>query len=348
MSFEEAIKKFKDEHYDSVMQEYESIVELRHEFVNKFSIDKIKNMEIDEYVLGKENYKNTFCYWVETKTRELGSIQGSTSLKFGLYFTGKKEVTRGTKDEDGYVFIKKYANRHEAFENIKSELIKLIVAGANSDYETINACEITPMFKGKILSLYYLDKYICISSPDHISHFTKRLKISESENIFEAKEKIMRTKLRSPISKDWNNFVYENFLYYWAEPVQVTADILTEEQIEGYFNEKDPNASIVYEEKMVKARKLNMEIIKDLKKLYNNSCQICGKPFGSEYGDVVIEGHHIIYFSVSENNDADNILIVCPNHHRIIHKLNPIFDRETLTYIYPNGYKETLKTNKHL
>ena len=46
--------------------------------------------------------------------------------------------------------------------------------------------------------------------------------------------------------------------------------------------------------------------------------------------------------------DIDNLLIVCPNHHRIIHAANPTFDRQQKIYIYPNGYAEGLKLNLHL
>lgn len=347
MDFETAIKKYKVERYESDQARYNDIENLRKEFISKFSIEKVKNMSLDDYVLGKDNW-DSFCYWVETKTRELGSMQGATSLKFGLYFARKEEVTRGIKDSEGYVFSTKYSNRDEAFEDIRNELIKLIVAGANNDYATIDQCNITPMFKGKILSLYYLDKYICISSPEHIAHFTKKLGLSDSNNIFETKEKIAKTKFKNNISKDWNNYIYENFLYYWAAPLQVSANILTEEQTESYFNEKDPNASFVYEEKLVKARKINVEITKELKKIYGNCCQLCGKAFDGKYGDVVTEGHHIDYFSKSQNNDANNIMIVCPNHHRIIHKMNPTFDRETLSFKYKNGYIDKIILDKHL
>ena len=35
-------------------------------------------------------------------------------------------------------------------------------------------------------------------------------------------------------------------------------------------------------------------------------------------------------FSKSIDNSSDNIVILCPNHHRLIHKLNPQFDYEKL------------------
>lgn len=114
------------------------------------------------------------------------------------------------------------------------------------------------------------------------------------------------------------------------------------------FDIEDNGANILENERIVKIRKLNRKIGDNLKQLYGYRCQICGKQIGDSYGAHVVESHHIDYFVTSLNNDASNQLIVCPNHHSIIHELNPIFNRRTLFYLYPNGVQEGLKINRHL
>lgn len=110
----------------------------------------------------------------------------------------------------------------------------------------------------------------------------------------------------------------------------------------------DKDAAILKDERIVKIRKLNRKIGDNLKLLYGFRCQICGQLVGENYGSHVIETHHIDYFIKSLNNDSDNQLVVCPNHHSIIHQVNPIFDRKSLLYLYPNGLKEGLKLNYHI
>lgn len=85
-----------------------------------------------------------------------------------------------------------------------------------------------------------------------------------------------------------------------------------------------------------------------MKLLYNYRCQICRKNIGEEYESQIVEAHHIDYFVHSLNNDSDNQLIVCPNHHSIIHDVNPVFDRKRLIYLFPNGVQEGLVLNQHL
>jgi hypothetical protein len=106
--------------------------------------------------------------------------------------------------------------------------------------------------------------------------------------------------------------------------------------------------SFLKKEKIVKIRKLDRKITDRLKQIYQCRCQICGQYIGEKYDAEVIHSHHIDYFSTSLNNNANNILIVCPNHHGIIHTANPQFDRNTKRFIYPNGYEEELELNVHL
>lgn len=95
-------------------------------------------------------------------------------------------------------------------------------------------------------------------------------------------------------------------------------------------------------------RKVNRDIGNRLKRNYNFRCQICGRSVGEFYGVDLAECHHITPFSLSLDNNAANLLIVCPNHHRIIHAAAPTFDRERKLYLYPNGREEILKLNEHL
>ena len=67
-----------------------------------------------------------------------------------------------------------------------------------------------------------------------------------------------------------------------------------------------------------------------------------------KYGSTLIHAHHIEYFTKSLNNNPENILIVCPNHHGIIHDCNPEFNATEKTYHYPNGLVEGLTLNRHI
>lgn len=111
---------------------------------------------------------------------------------------------------------------------------------------------------------------------------------------------------------------------------------------------EDTTSTIKEVQGVYKVRKLNCKIGDNLKLLYGYRCQICGQLIGEEYDSHVAEAHHIDYYVNSLNNDASNQMIVCPNHHRIIHDADPVFNRIGLKYVYKNGLEEPLRLNQHL
>ena len=117
---------------------------------------------------------------------------------------------------------------------------------------------------------------------------------------------------------------------------------------EGILDGRDNTAGILIRTKSCKIRKLSRAIADDLKAVYGYRCQICGQYIGEPYGSHLIHAHHIHYFVHSLNNNTNNIMIVCPNHHAIIHDVNPIFDFAQKQFHYPNGYVEGLSLNLHL
>ena len=142
---------------------------------------------------------------------------------------------------------------------------------------------------------------------------------------------------------------------YTTEDYQKLATTLSsipEEVYESTDDDKffmeDSHASIEEKERLVKYRKIDRSIIEMLKKHYNFCDEISGEKIGSEYGDSVVEAHHIDYFTRSQNNDSTNIIIISPNYHRIIHKNNPLFNRKKFQFEFPNGEVLKLKLYDHL
>lgn len=131
-------------------------------------------------------------------------------------------------------------------------------------------------------------------------------------------------------------------------PADLLADTIDEEELEHLINYSDPTAKIVVKTRTGSQRIYNQSIIMQLKKLYRGCCQICGSNPVSEFGINICEAHHIAFFSKSQNNDASNIVILCPNHHRLIHKIKPEFDPETLTFSTLDGKAFALKLDYHL
>lgn len=90
-----------------------------------------------------------------------------------------------------------------------------------------------------------------------------------------------------------------------------------------------------------------------LKSLYDHKCQICEHDFKPRYNVPFAETHHIEKVSLQNKHNAPldkakNIIVLCPNHHRIIEKTNALFIPAEKVFKYPNGFSEVVKLDKHL
>lgn len=130
--------------------------------------------------------------------------------------------------------------------------------------------------------------------------------------------------------------------------LETDGGIVSEYDVEMYLNFVDETASLNKNVKTVIERTYSKQKVDMLKRLYAYRCQICGKNVGLEYGANIAEAHHIKYFSKSVDNSSNNLLIVCPNHHSLIHALNPKFDYKELQYIYPDGKVDKVVLDLHL
>ena len=133
-----------------------------------------------------------------------------------------------------------------------------------------------------------------------------------------------------------------------AHTLSVIPEEVYEQSDDEQFFMADKTASIEEKQRLVKYRRIDRSIILTLKRFYDYRDEISGEKIGDEYGDSVVEAHHIDYFTRSQNNDSTNIIIISPNYHRIIHKNNPRFNRRKFQFEFENGEVLRLKLYEHL
>lgn len=134
------------------------------DFQTAFPIEKLHDMKLEEYT--NLNRKDSFTYWVETKTRPLGSIKGGSSYKFGIFRYNK--IT--SQDNDKYAYDNQYAwysrlgdNKNIVFDKIKDSIIKVATFASNGEYNKIDDIkDLGDAFKWKIAFLYSHESLINI------------------------------------------------------------------------------------------------------------------------------------------------------------------------------------------
>jgi 5-methylcytosine-specific restriction endonuclease McrA len=90
------------------------------------------------------------------------------------------------------------------------------------------------------------------------------------------------------------------------------------------------------------------QLVKDLHDRYSGRCQLCAFDSPVVYGIPSDESHHIVYLSRGGEDTLLNMVLLCPNHHTVVHKTEATFDYLRLSFCFPNGRVEPLCLNTHL
>ena len=85
-----------------------------------------------------------------------------------------------------------------------------------------------------------------------------------------------------------------------------------------------------------------------LQEMYDGRCQICLYDPRTRYGHRTCHGHHIHWLSRGGDDELDNMVLVCPNHHAAIHRDDAVFDYADMTFTFSKGLREPLQDNRHL
>ncbi|WP_426203885.1 hypothetical protein [Pseudomonas sp. TWP3-1] len=181
----------------------------RGEFLESFPIERLNRLKVDDYVIGLQ--RPTFCDRVEVKTRPWAVIQGSTAIKFGIYFGATK--SDASKE---YRFAKKFGDDSTtAFRAVRAALVALVRLGNDPliDFAKIDANPLSQMFKAKILSLYFPNRFINTCSAEHLQMIGVALGFDPDLPASQYQHLIVQAKLGNATTLSWSNPKFTAFLY---------------------------------------------------------------------------------------------------------------------------------------
>ena len=216
-----------------IKSEFKHIDSIRKKFIKDYPLSKIPFLTKDEFVVGKGS--SSFCNRMENELNSWGNIHGSPAIKFGLYF-GKL----GEDKDKKYRIGKRSFGTEEniALSNILNSIKQLIEEKDNIQVLKNNL--ISPMFKGKILSVYHPDKFLNIFSATHLNYFINYLGLdNSSKNELDKQALLLNYKNKDLVMKNWSNYEFAKFLYVsFKNPNDELKDKNITKELKG-FKQKD-------------------------------------------------------------------------------------------------------------
>ena len=301
------------------------ITKLIKKFQDKFTIDYINNMTIDDYVIGRGN-EDSFCYWVEYKTKDIGDIRGSFAHKHGVYFSSKI---------NGYHYNKIF---HNDFEEVREALISLIVESKKLDEFKDIKSKFNGLYKYKIMYLYNPNCMIPSYAEIDLTRFCILLNI-DYKDTYESKQLAL-------LHYRKKNYPNESNLDFMIRLYKTYGRGITLEEIEK-DNTESSKANLIKRNKnetvfddgdkvvpKTKAKKSNgimyyprnRNTVLVARDRADNKCELDSshQSFISRNGNKYLECHHLIpmrfqdEFNVSIDVAA-NVVCLCSECHNKIH-----------------------------
>jgi 5-methylcytosine-specific restriction protein A len=137
----------------------------------------------------------------------------------------------------------------------------------------------------------------------------------------------------------------------WASTLSLEprARLVPEERLEALLISEDPAAVAdllqseapgVAEERLAYLRGTatvrNRGLVKELNAIYDGRCQICELHARNEFGVELCEAHHLQWLSRGGEDEISNLVLLCPTHHRAVHRADAPFDWSRDAFVLPH------------
>lgn len=200
------------------LDEFESEYDSSHEdaalaargrFIRAYPRESLSSLALRQYVVGYGT--PTFCNLVESGTKSWANIQGATAFKFGVYFGRTK-----SDETQKYRFTTRFGpTAQRAFRAVRKALVDLIGLGAAAppDFVAIDANPLSQMFKAKVLSLYYPEKFAAVCSAEDLEMLGEMLGLKDNLPASEYQSLLLGEKRRNAVTRRWSAPKFMAYLY---------------------------------------------------------------------------------------------------------------------------------------
>ena len=313
------IEEFIEQHN---ADEYAKCEKLRKNFLLEYPVERISNLSLEEYCWTAHD--STFCHRLEYELQPLSSMGDMHIDGYGVYINSNNQpkVYRSLQKEYGDDYS-------AAFIHEKDEIVRLLKAAEEDDYNVIKNSKIQQQFKYKLLSVYYPDKFFPVCTMKAAEAYCEcfGLEVLSSDTMFELNSKLVWWS-KSHLPDEWKLFHAMAFSdWLWRK----------KKVLNHAFNAKDDGSEAAkriekeiadmhlvgeVREAVVKQR-VNQGVFRDRLKNYQKHCVLCQVD-----DEQVLIASHIKPWSESlpeERLDPENGFLMCPNHDKV-------FDRGLITF----------------
>ncbi|PWG79288.1 hypothetical protein [Pararcticibacter amylolyticus] len=191
--------------------------QLQEDFLSAWPIDMIREIPLHRYV--SVNDQTTFCQYVETITRPLGSIKGMNSVKFGIYRRRKpeerpKHVISNKTHSWSQRFHDDSNDEEKVFKKVIEEVYSIASYASEGYFEHICYLNLPSIFRWKVAYLYSGGRLIPIFSIENLRAIVSTLgmpNVDRKTTYWQMQQFLIDRKPLGMTSVEFMRVLYEEF-----------------------------------------------------------------------------------------------------------------------------------------
>ncbi len=196
---------------------------LLHEFQTKFPKEKLSELTLESYTIGKGNRDN-FCWWIERGLKEIGYYFPGTSRSYLIFWS---------KKNNDYSTHFKHSRILSETNDIETAMQKL--ADIYQDFVVNKNLEIVNTLLGdslilKILHSYYPDEFFPINSVSFLNKALRILKIDSSSLNFIQKNQALQNYFVTKKQKFQSDVTAWEFMRFLVNTFNLKGDFVLENE----------------------------------------------------------------------------------------------------------------------
>ncbi len=170
------------------------------------------SMTLEQYALGTEQTRESWCYALEWGTPQLGSIRGGTSAKHLIF----------RRREDGaWHYPSRYPTVQDAWQDLRAAYVSaldLAEEGRWPDIDALPALRPAKTVKLKTLYLYFPEQLLAVYSRDHLRHYAAMLGLEPAADLVALNRQVLVAVREHAALPDATGLQLARLLYAWAPP----------------------------------------------------------------------------------------------------------------------------------
>lgn len=149
---------------------------LREEFVRRFPIERLGKLTLKEFAVGFGSENESFCYWLEFKTKNLGSISGGNVRKFWVWWDAENQRWNWIKYGGA-------TSAEEALQKVLNRIQSAVELAEKGDFAEIDTSDLGSTLLLKPLFLYFPDEFLPIFAESYIDSALKSFHLDSTGGV---------------------------------------------------------------------------------------------------------------------------------------------------------------------